>query len=84
MSTEWLAAHLDQPSLRILDCSVVMRTAEDGSYSFVGRIDAPGEYRVRLVPPPGWRLTTADTISVHVTRGEAFRDLDFGVFPDII
>ena len=36
VSTEWLAANLDQPNLRILDCSVVMRTAEDGSYSFVG------------------------------------------------
>jgi thiosulfate/3-mercaptopyruvate sulfurtransferase len=36
VSTEWLAAHLEQPGLRILDCSVVMRTAEDGSYSFVG------------------------------------------------
>ncbi len=36
VSTDWLAARLDEPSLRILDCSVVMRTAEDGSYSFVG------------------------------------------------
>ena len=36
VSTDWLAANLGQPQLRILDCSVVMRTAPDGSYSFVG------------------------------------------------
>jgi thiosulfate/3-mercaptopyruvate sulfurtransferase len=36
VSTDWLAANLGQPRLRILDCSVVMRTAPDGSYSFVG------------------------------------------------
>jgi len=35
VNTDWLAAHLSDPRLRILDCSVVMRTA-DGSYSFVG------------------------------------------------
>jgi thiosulfate/3-mercaptopyruvate sulfurtransferase len=47
VSTEWLAAHLDQPSLRIFDCSVVMRTAADGSYSFVGGRD---EYAQGHVP----------------------------------
>ena len=36
VTTDWLAAHLEEPDLRILDCSVVMRTAPDGSYSFVG------------------------------------------------
>lgn len=36
VSSDWLAAHLGDPRLRILDCSVVMRTAEDGNYSFVG------------------------------------------------
>lgn len=36
VSTEWLAAHLDEPRLRILDCSVVMRAMENGSYTFVG------------------------------------------------
>jgi thiosulfate/3-mercaptopyruvate sulfurtransferase len=36
VTTDWLAANLDEARLRILDCSVVMRTAADGSYSFVG------------------------------------------------
>jgi thiosulfate/3-mercaptopyruvate sulfurtransferase len=36
VNTDWLAANLGQPQLRILDCAVVMRTAADGSYSFVG------------------------------------------------
>lgn len=36
VSTDWLEAHLDELQLRILDCSVVMRTLADGSYSFVG------------------------------------------------
>jgi thiosulfate/3-mercaptopyruvate sulfurtransferase len=36
VGTDWLAANLDQPKLRILDCSVVMRTSPDGSYTFVG------------------------------------------------
>lgn len=39
VTTEWLAARLEQPSLRILDCSVVMRTTADGSYSFVAGRD---------------------------------------------
>lgn len=60
------------------------RSRPDGSYSFAGRIDAPGEYRVRLVPPPGWRLTTADTVPLHVTRGGTFDDIDFGMFPGLV
>jgi thiosulfate/3-mercaptopyruvate sulfurtransferase len=46
VSTAWLADHIDAQDLRILDCSVVMRTA-DGSYSFV-----PGraEYAAGHVP----------------------------------
>jgi thiosulfate/3-mercaptopyruvate sulfurtransferase len=39
VSTDWLAARLDEPSLRVLDCTVVMRTAADGSYTFVGGRD---------------------------------------------
>jgi thiosulfate/3-mercaptopyruvate sulfurtransferase len=39
VSTDWLAAHLDRSELRVLDCAVVMRTAPDGSYSFVGGRD---------------------------------------------
>ena len=39
VTTDWLAANLHDPQLRILDCSVVMRTAGDGSYSFVGGRD---------------------------------------------
>jgi thiosulfate/3-mercaptopyruvate sulfurtransferase len=47
VSTEWLEARLDEPSLRVLDCSVVMRTAADGTYSFVGGRD---EYAAGHVP----------------------------------
>lgn len=46
VSTEWLEAHLDKPSLRVLDCSVVMRTAPDGTYSFVGGRDEYAEGHV--------------------------------------
>src|SRR5690606_198990 len=34
VETEWLARHLDAPTLRILDCSVVMIPTADGSYAF--------------------------------------------------
>lgn len=34
IDTEWLAANLARPDLRILDCSVAMRTAPDGTYGF--------------------------------------------------
>jgi thiosulfate/3-mercaptopyruvate sulfurtransferase len=47
VTTEWLAAHLAEPQLRILDCSVVMRTAADGSYSFVGGRD---EWQTAHIP----------------------------------
>jgi thiosulfate/3-mercaptopyruvate sulfurtransferase len=47
VSTDWLQARLGQPDLRILDCSVVMRTASDGSYSFVAGRD---EYAQGHVP----------------------------------
>lgn len=56
------------------------RIGLDGTYKFAGVIDAPGEYSVRLVPPARWRLSTANPASIHVTRGEAFRGVNFGVF----
>jgi thiosulfate/3-mercaptopyruvate sulfurtransferase len=34
VSTEWLHEHLRDEDLRILDCTVVMTTSSDGSYSF--------------------------------------------------
>jgi thiosulfate/3-mercaptopyruvate sulfurtransferase len=36
VSTDWLAAHLDRPQLRVLDCSVIMKIEPNGTYSFVG------------------------------------------------
>jgi 3-mercaptopyruvate sulfurtransferase SseA len=39
VSTAWLADAAPRPDLRILDCSVVMRTAPDGTYSFVAGRD---------------------------------------------
>ncbi len=35
VSTAWLGANLDRPDLRILDCSVALRTAPDGTPTFV-------------------------------------------------
>jgi thiosulfate/3-mercaptopyruvate sulfurtransferase len=35
VETAWLDAHLREPDLRILDCSVVMKTAGEGAYAFV-------------------------------------------------
>lgn len=39
VSTAWLEANLGRMDLRILDCSVTMRTAADGTYSFVAGRD---------------------------------------------
>lgn len=39
VSTDWLAEHIDDPDLRILDCTLVMKPNEDGSYGFVSGID---------------------------------------------
>lgn len=46
VSTAWLAERLDTPDLRILDCGVVMQTAADGSYGFVGAREAYDEAHV--------------------------------------
>jgi thiosulfate/3-mercaptopyruvate sulfurtransferase len=40
VTTDWLAAHLDAPQLRILDCSVVMGTTADGTPGFVAAREA--------------------------------------------
>ncbi len=55
------------------------RTTGDGGYRFLGVIDGPGEYRLRLTPRDGWRGSTAETLEVAVTRGQSFKGLDFGV-----
>lgn len=39
VGTDWLAAHLERSELRILDCSVLMRTAPDGTYGFAAARD---------------------------------------------
>ena len=41
VETDWLAAHLEDPRLRILDCSVIFEDTEDGSRRayFSGRAD---------------------------------------------
>jgi thiosulfate/3-mercaptopyruvate sulfurtransferase len=39
VSTAWLEANLGRSDLRVLDCSVTMRTAPDGTYSFVAGRD---------------------------------------------
>jgi thiosulfate/3-mercaptopyruvate sulfurtransferase len=39
VDTAWLEANLSDPRLRVLDCSVVMRTEPDGSYSFAGAVE---------------------------------------------
>jgi thiosulfate/3-mercaptopyruvate sulfurtransferase len=35
VSAEWLAAHLDDPDLVVLDCTVMVEPAEDGGFSIV-------------------------------------------------
>ena len=46
VSTDWLHANLGRPDLRVLDCSVVMRIAADGGYSFVAGRDEYAEGHV--------------------------------------
>lgn len=66
VTTAWLESQLGRDNLRILDCSVIMRTAPDGTYSFVpGRddwvaahipgsvfVDVMGELTARADPRP--------------------------------
>ncbi|MEK9647880.1 MAG: sulfurtransferase [Gammaproteobacteria bacterium] len=35
VSTQWLEEHLDDPALRIIDCSMVMQPNDDGTFGFV-------------------------------------------------
>ncbi len=56
-------------------------TRRDGSYAFVGLVDAPGKFRVEVLASSDWRLTSPNPVEIHVTRGEVFRGLDFGVYP---
>jgi len=39
VSTDWLAEHLNDPDIRILDCTLVAQHNEDGSYGFVSGIN---------------------------------------------
>lgn len=39
VSTEWLARHCNEPDIRILDCTLLMKPNEDGSYGFVSGFD---------------------------------------------
>ena len=47
VTTAWLAEHLGAADLRIVDCSVVMRTSDDGGYTFAGGLD---EWQAGHVP----------------------------------
>ncbi len=39
VSTEWLALHCNESDIRILDCTLLMKPNEDGSYGFVSGFD---------------------------------------------
>lgn len=47
VSTAWLDQHLDAADLRVIDCSVVMRPTDDGSYTFAAGAD---EWRAGHIP----------------------------------
>ena len=47
ISTDWLQGNLNQADLRIIDCSVVMRSTDDGGYTFAGGED---EWRAGHIP----------------------------------
>lgn len=55
VNTDWLASHLGEPDLRILDCGVVTQHHEDGGYSFAsGRAEwdqghIPGSIHVNVL-----------------------------------
>lgn len=83
VSTDWLAARLQRPTLRVLDCTVAMRTAPDGSYTFVpGRdewlaghipgstfVDVMGELAAKDSPLPLMMPQPADFASVMERHG---------------
>ncbi len=39
VSSEWLARHHDESDIRILDCTLLMKPNEDGSYGFVSGVE---------------------------------------------
>lgn len=60
VDTDWLEKHLGDPSLRILDCAMVMQTNDDGSIAFVSGAPAWQESHI-----PG---------SAYISVGEELSD----------
>lgn len=52
--TEWLAAHLDDPSLRIFDCTTYLRQAESGSGAPYQIVSGRADYDVEHIPGAGF------------------------------
>lgn len=43
VSTQWLEEHLDDPALRIIDCSMMMQPNDDGTFGFVAATEVFSE-----------------------------------------
>ena len=43
VSTQWLEEHLDDPALRIIDCSMMMQPNDDGTFGFVAATEVFNE-----------------------------------------
>jgi thiosulfate/3-mercaptopyruvate sulfurtransferase len=83
VGTDWLAANLARPELRVLDCSVLMRTAPDGTYSFAPAhaewaaahipgsqfVDVLGELADRASSLPMMMPPTADVVVTMARYG---------------
>lgn len=77
VSTGWLAANLDRPDLRTLDCSVVMRKSADGTYNFAAAREdwsaahVPGSVFVDLL---GELCDKASTLPMMMPPVSSFAD----------
>ncbi|MBE3602153.1 sulfurtransferase [bacterium] len=54
VTTEWLAEHLDDPNLRIFDCTTYLRQAEAGSGAPYQIVSGRADYDVAHIPGAGF------------------------------
>lgn len=68
-------------TITLLDTNgnVVATTVTDanGNYAFLGL--PPGDYTVRISPPPGFTLTTPTTVNVTLTAAQNATNINFGL-----
>jgi thiosulfate/3-mercaptopyruvate sulfurtransferase len=54
VETDWLAAHLDNPELRIFDCTTHLRPAQPGNKAAYGIVSGRADYDAAHIPGAGF------------------------------